>query len=68
MGFGYLENEVIAALNQKTPGEVETKEVIEQIKRAHQKTPYSQIKSAILTLIDDDKVELTNNLCLKLYT
>lgn len=68
MDFETLENEIIEVLNQKSPGEVETKEVVEQIKQAHQKAPYSQIKSAILTLIDDDKVELTQNLCLKLYT
>ncbi len=63
-----FENEIIDVLKQKSPSEVETKEVIEQIKQAHQKAPYSQIKAAILTLINDDKVELTPNLCLKVYT
>ncbi len=62
-----LEDEIIDVLNKKMPAEVETKEVVEQIK-AHQNTPSSKIKSAILTLIDDDKVELTKNMCLKLHT
>lgn len=68
MEFETLEKEIIDVLNQKTPDEVETKEVVDQIKGAHQKTPSSQITSAILTLIDNDKVELTQNLCLKLHT
>lgn len=63
-----LEDEIISVLNKKTPSEVETKEVVEQIKETHQNTPPSKIKSAILTLIDDDKVELTQNMCLKLHT
>jgi len=63
-----LENEIINVLSQKTSGEVETKEVVEQIKETHQNTPSSEIKSAILTLIDDDKIELTQNLCLKRHT
>lgn len=66
MKFESLENEIIKVLSQKTRGETETKEVVEQIKKAHQNTPSSEIKSAILTLINDDKVELTQNLCLKL--
>lgn len=62
-----LEDEIMDVLNKKMPAEVETREVVEQIK-AHQNAPSSKIKSAILTLIDDDKVELTQNMCLKLHT
>ncbi len=68
MGFRDLENEIINVLNQETSGEVETKQVVDQIKETHQNIPPSEIKSAILTLIDNDKVELTQNLCLKLHT
>ncbi len=68
MGFRDLENEIINVLNQETSGEVETKRVVDQIKETHQNAPPSEIKSAILTLIDNDKVELTQNLCLKLHT
>lgn len=63
-----LENEIINVLNQKELGEAETIEVVKQIKETHQNTLSSKIKSAILTLIDDDKVELTQNLRLKLHT
>ena len=63
-----LENEIIDVLKKRTPNEVETKEVIEQIKETRQNTPSSKIKSAILTLIDDDRIELTQNMCLKFHT
>ena len=57
-----IKNELV-----KHPNEISPKDFIRTFKSTHTNTPTGEIKSALLTLIDDDEVELTQSLSIKLY-